>query len=216
MVTGAFSLLSVVTGKVSGKDRMTHFEENERFLESRRNNIHKAFSYIENQEMWGLVRFGAHKKSNMAYSGCEIIATYNALISLGNRSYRITDLIKHYEKSGAALRGGFGIAPSAPARFFEKKGYKVRKTFSREKEKIDSFGEQNATFLVTFYWDKEDASKQLHTVNISKSPEGFIVHNAYQKNAEGVFIANSPKSTLGEAIYSIAAKVSPIVIYGIS
>lgn len=54
---------------------------------------------IENQALWGKAQFGNSPNSNMSYSGCEIIATYNALSALGEPTSADTmvSLISRYD-----------------------------------------------------------------------------------------------------------------------
>ena len=60
----------------------------------------------------------------MYYNGCEIIATYNAMRTLG-KPEDIRDIAYEYEKDGKMLGGEFGTNPYAAQRYFERKGYKV-------------------------------------------------------------------------------------------
>ncbi len=211
---GAFSILAFFSGYIKNEIRKKHYEENVSILEKGNNGVFNDSEYIENQVLWGNVKFGSHKKSNMAYSGCEIIATYNAIISMGI-SALMPELIRTFEKRGNALGGGFGIAPSFPAGYFKKKGYMVKRLTSRNAEKIREFGKKHDTFLLTFYWDKSDITRQLHTVNISKNSGKFFVHNAYHKSGDGKFGALGPFESLNDAINAIGEKVAPLVIYGI-
>lgn len=215
IVVGAFSLMAVFSGHIKKATRLSHFNENTQLLEKADNAFFMAREYIENQNLWDKVKFGSHKKSNMAYSGCEIIATYNALISMGDIGTGITDLIRQFEKKGNALKGGFGIAPAYPAKYLKEKGYLVKRLTTRKKEKINAFGSVHETFLVTFYWDKADITKQLHTVNISKNNEKYFVHNVYHRDNNGSFSSLGPNESLSAAISALGERVTPMVIYGI-
>ena len=214
LVLAIFTIIAFFSGHINKEIRKKHFEENASILDKDNNGLLKDREYVENQHLWGRVKFGSHKKSNMAYSGCEIIATYNAILSIG-LSAVMPEIISVFEKSGSALHGGFGIAPSFPARFFKKKGCTVKRLTTRNRQRIDSFGKEHETFLLTFYWDKKDITKQLHTVNISKIDGKYLVHNAYHKAENGRFGAMGPYNTLAEAINAIGENVTPMVIYGI-
>ena len=215
LVLSTFSMMSLLTGHVGKKVINMHYTDNAKILKESGKSLFDENNFIENQCMWEQVNFGAHKKSNIAYSGCEIIATWNALHALHLDGIKMTELISYYEKNGAALRGGFGIAPAAPAKFFKKKGFKVQRNTSRQNEAINAFGAVYDTYLLTFYWDREDITRQLHTVNISKDDYGFWVHNVYLKNSKGEFIPRGPAKTLSQAVRSLGNRVEPIVIYGI-
>ncbi len=102
VVAGVFGFISFCTGSVANNKRQEHLDANDEYLRS--SEIFSSSRFIENQTMWNKVLFGSHKKSNMAYSGCEIIATYNALTSLGDRSIRMPELINNFEKKAPHLK----------------------------------------------------------------------------------------------------------------
>jgi hypothetical protein len=214
VVLSFFGILSAFTGKVRKRIVALNREENEKILDDKGNGIFDGQGFIENQNRWEKVCFGSHKKSNMSYSGCEIIATWNALMSLHGDMPKMPELISYFERHGATLRGGFGIVPSAPAKYMKKRGYGIKRLTSRNKDVIRAFGERYDSFLVTFYWDHENILKQLHTVNISKNGDGYFVHNIYRSQG-GRFVQSGPFKDLSEAIYKIADKAAPLVIYGI-
>ncbi|WP_026494856.1 hypothetical protein [Butyrivibrio sp. WCD3002] len=216
VVLSIFVILSFFTGKVRKKIVAFHLEENERILREGNNSIFDGQGFIENQSKWEKVCFGSHKKSNMSYSGCEIIATWNALMSMHAAMPRMPELIGYFERHGVTLKGGFGIAPSAPARYMKKRGYRVKRLTTRNSEAIRRFGDSYDSFLVTFYWDRENIRKQLHTVNISKKGDEFYVHNIYKREKGGRFVQSGPFRDLAEAIYKIDEKAAPLVIYGIA
>lgn len=39
-------------------------------------------AYIENQNEWGNIIFGAGKHHNMSHSGCEVIAAFNEMLTI--------------------------------------------------------------------------------------------------------------------------------------
>ena len=59
-------------------------------------------------------------KNTMDNNGCEVIAVYNSLRTLGNPE-DIRDLAKHFENDGQMLGGYFGTNPYAAGRFFKRK-----------------------------------------------------------------------------------------------
>ncbi len=209
-----FSIIAFFSGPVKNRIRELHFEENTRLLAERSDELFKGKRHIENQADWSEVRFGSHKKSNMSYSGCEIIATYNALHSLSDDDFGMPALIRYFEQKGIALKGGFGITPAAAIKFFRRRGYEVKRITTRNKEAIDLLGGQYQTFIVTFYWNVDNIKDQLHTVNISKEPDGFYIHNNYCKG-EGGFTRQGAYKSLGEAVQKLGKKTVPMVVIGI-
>lgn len=173
--------------------------------------------YIENQSQWKPVKFGRY---TMAYSGCEIIATYNAILSLGEKlpEQGIADFISIYERKGAALCGGWGVAPRAIYWFFRERGYEAVLSFSKDSGDINKMGEEYRTVIVTVYNDGKDITKQIHTMNVSKDDKGcYIVHNCYRMGRNGSYVMGMPYASLYEAIKSLhGGAAMPICIIGIN
>ena len=172
--------------------------------------------YIENQAQWGRIRFGNGKHGNMAYSGCEIIATCNGLLALGekNDAASMAELISFYEKDGALLNGEFGVSPGAIRDFFRKRGYEVSGTDSRDPEVLDIFGTGASVLIVTAWNDRDDIMAQIHTVCMTKSERGgFLVHNAY-RHSGGRYLARDAGgegyATLTEAIAAMHPGAAPV------
>lgn len=178
--------------------------------------FYKQGNYIENQRQWSLVKFGRY---TMDYSGCEIIATYNALLSLGTKmsEHEIADLIRIYERSGAALWGGWGVAPKAIYRFFQNRGYDTAITCSTEQKDMDAMEKLYSTIILTLYNDARDITKQIHTMNVSKNGEHhFILHNCYRTDGNGVYVGKACGSLYG-AVKSIhGGRAKPICIIGVN
>ncbi|SDB02275.1 ABC transporter ATP-binding protein [Butyrivibrio sp. INlla16] len=212
VVLALFSIIAFFSGPVKKRIRELHFRENSRLFSEHAERFLKNTGHIENQSEWTGVLFGTHKKSDMSYSGCEIIATYNALRSLGDKSDTIPYLIRYFEQKGIALKGGFGITPSAPCKFFRSRGFEVKKLTTRKKEDINSFGERYRTFIVTFYWNVNNIKDQLHTVNISKEADGFYIHNNYFRAKGGGYSRQGAYSSLAEAIDNLGANAVPLAI----
>ena len=74
-------------------------------------------AYIENQNEWGKIRFGWGSHHNMKYSGCEIIATFNALKALGKADSPdfMAELIDEHEVKMIYLIGIYSVVRSANA-----------------------------------------------------------------------------------------------------
>ena len=105
IVLGALELMRRLTNHIPVTVREQNRRENsERLLES---TVFHPGHYIENQAQWGNIRFGNGKHSCMAYSGCEIIAVYNALLALGEKTdvAGMAELISSYEKLKEGARG---------------------------------------------------------------------------------------------------------------
>jgi len=158
--------------------------------------------YIENQPQWEKLRFGNH--STISYSGCEILAIYNARMALGEclSSLDLIELIEAFEKKGAVWAGLFGSAPRAICKYFRKRGYDIKKCFLRNENRINEIGTKNDTVVAMFYNDVHDIFKMIHTVNVSKDAAGkYWVHNCYKRRAT-TYMSDGPYEDLWSAIHN--------------
>ena len=172
-------------------------------------------AYIENQNEWGNIMYGAGKHHNMRYSGCEIIATFNALKAMmGTGSPEsMAELIHEYEMHGAALRGEFGVSPKAIEAFFRKRGFPVMVTEKGDEEALEIVDRQSQVLIAVAYNDANDITRQIHTICITKDVgKGYVLHNAYRSDKNGKYIASAPYATLSDAISNMS-RYEPKLIY---
>ena len=148
----------------------------------------------------------------MKYSGCEIIATYNALKTLGKADSPdfMAELIGEYEKHGAALWGEFGVSPLAICAYLKKQGFSVV-TAKKDDRSLDMADSRCQIFIATVYNDAKDITAQIHTVCITKDKNRYILHNAYRKNQKGAYVASVPYATLKEAISHISGQEAKMI-----
>ena len=179
--------------------------------------------YIENQQELENIRFGTGKRSNMQYSGCGIIAVYNALVYLQQTTgvKCLVSLISEFETNGAVMNGNFGISPYAIASYFVRQGFCVKMLTSKDRQKTDEFGERNKVIIATVYNDKNDITQKLHTVCITcehKMLENYVIHNAYCYDEEKKVYTSKNRNytTLSDAITDIRGNSAHICIIGIS
>ena len=175
-------------------------------------------AYIENQNEWSEIIYGAGPHHNMKYSGCEIIATFNALRAVGaladcDAAESMAGLIRYYEANGAALLGEFGVSPKAIETYFVRHGFSVASTEKDDNKDLDTVDSKSQVLIVTVYNDVNDITKQVHTVCITKDAvKGYVLHNAYRKDEHGVYRESIPYTTLKEAINHISG-YEPKLIY---
>lgn len=205
--------------KVSQKRRNINYKYNIVKLRSMDRNLRNDHAaYIENQNEWGEIVYGAGPHHNMKYSGCEIIATYNALSALDaltecDAAESMARLIQYYEANGAALLGDFGVSPKAIETFFKKQGFFVTTTDEGDSKNTDFVDSQSKVLIITVYNDGNDITKQVHTVCITKDVgRGYVLHNAYCRDKNGVYRESIPYATLSEAISHISG-FEPKLIY---
>lgn len=204
--------------QISEKFIFQHYGENVRKLTEagrgwtdRQEAFYQSNAYIENQSEWGNIDFGI---TNMAYAGCEIMAVYNARLSLGEdmTAEEMAGLIQVFERRGAVLGGIFGTAPTAVYQYFRDTGYHTGMATDMPEEEMDAFGEEYDTAIITFFNNRDDIKCQVHTVNVSKERGGFVCHNAGLDQAGG----NMCRS-LSEAVGRVACgKAKLISIIGIN
>ena len=176
-------------------------------------------SYIENQDEWEEVLYGWGSHHNMKYSGCEIIATFNALKALGKAGSPdfMAELIGEYEKHGAALLGEFGVSPPAICAYLQRHGFSVITAKNDDDQSLNMADSQCRVFIATVYNNAKDITAQIHTVCITKEENRYILHNAYRRNQNGVYAASMPYATLKEAIAHISRQeVKMIYLIGIA
>ena len=167
--------------------------------------------FVEDQSdpRWKNITFG---KSDMNYSGCEIFAVYNALLSLGHDggTDMLTALISHFENDGSALCGKWGVSPVALKDFFEKSDYTVVHTDSDEPAAIDRICGHSDTCIATVLNDRRNIFREIHTVSISRDRAGhFHLHNAGHDRSSGYI-------KISDAVYDIAPYCAPVYTIGIS
>ena len=161
--------------KTIKKDFTAHLKKNEDAFQKHAAVIEKNKGFVEDQNRYTDMAYG---DATMQYSGCEIFATYNAIHSiLGKQSMTLAKMISEYEKDGMVLSGKFGTAPKAIKDFLDKHGFKTEMTTNEAD--FDNFGKKFQSLILTMYNDKDDISKEVHTVNICKEGGKFVSHNLY-------------------------------------
>ena len=176
-------------------------------------------AYIENQNEWEEILYGWGPHHNMKYSGCEIIATFNALKALGKAGSPdfMAELISEYEKHGAALWGEFGVSPQGICTYLKKQGLGVVTVKKDDVNSLNMADSRCRVFIATVYNDAKDITAQIHTVCITKEENRYILHNAYRRNQKGVYVASISYATLKEAIAGISGReVKMLYLIGIN
>lgn len=165
-----FELLSFIQRIFRYKGKTEHNVEKYKKYKSQ---IEESSGYIENQNDYYDMSYG---KTTIAYAGCEIIAVFNALNSLGVKSIQFPLLIADFERNGMVLGGKFGTSPMAIYKFLKKNNFGTEITW-KEKE-FDLLSQKSDSMILTLYNDKNNILKEIHTVNISKN-KGYWVHNYF-------------------------------------
>jgi len=189
-------------------------EISKRNLQSNQDNILKHIDiidihggYIEDQNNYTDMKYG---KKTIQYSGCEVIAVYNAIFSLvGRHAFYLEDLIKTFENNGMVLTGRFGTSPKALYSFFNKNGFISR--FTSKESEFEAVSSESDSIILTFYNDRKDIRNQIHTVSITKENGYYTAHNVY---CNGTILG--PCSSVTDLIHEINdGKAKGISLIGI-
>ncbi|MCQ2557691.1 MAG: hypothetical protein MJ135_01090 [Oscillospiraceae bacterium] len=135
--------------------------------------LHLHGGYVEDQHQWCDTAYG---RFTMSYSGCEVFAFYNALVSVGMAdAASLPELIEAFERDGMVLRGRFGTSPRALLTHLKR--YGLGAELSTRVQEFESIARRSASLILTLYNDGCDICKQVHTVCITKEADGYLVHN---------------------------------------
>lgn len=194
--------------KRSKKDFTFHLHKNECAFEEHKDCIERNGGFVEDQKAYTDMWFGS---CTMKFSGCEIIAAYNALANLlGKQLFSLAELIAEFEKDGMMLTGKFGTAPRAIRDFFDRHGFSTN--FTVEEKEFDELGEKSDSLILTLYNDRRDIRKEVHTVNVSKENGVYLAHNVY---GNGMVVG--PAASVRELIEQInEGKAKGLSLLGIS
>ena len=161
--------------------------------------------FLESQNSYGSIAYG---RSDMAYAGCEVIAAYNALISLGMR-VDLSELIRDFEKDGMVLSGRFGTAPYAIRDHLKMRGLKIDTEF--DPEMYDDVAAASDVSILMLYNDRRSVFKKIHTVCLTRDHKGYSAHNLY-----GDGRCRGPYKSVSEFIGAInEGYAKGIVLFGI-
>ena len=172
--------------------------------------------YIENQSQWGDINYG---KSDMAYSGCEIIATYNAIYDLTGRgdADEMVELISYFEQNGSSVYGGFGTSPKAVEEYLQNQGFNTSMTCETDSESIKEIQDEYDSYIVTVYNDENHLSYAVHTLSITEDDGKYTIHNNYYtKPGHSGYTNQGSYDTLEEAINSINSDSKMISLIGVN
>ena len=126
---------------------------------------------------------------NVGYSGCEIVAVYNAKILLGDTNVSLADTIKSFEKEHALTfqydsYGFLGGNPYSISRVLSNDGIKY--------ETIDDFGDiymKIPGIYIVSFWNSMDYLSMIHTITIKIPGDNGEPYTSYNGN-----ITNIPHS----------------------
>ncbi len=129
--------------------------------------------YINGQDLGNVSKF-RFGNTTMDENGCEVIATYNALVTLGAKE-DLCKIAAHYESDGQMLNGTWGTNPYAIERYFKQKGYEVSRV---EGDDIINNKTPEADAYILSFWNTDRVTSALHTVAARKTEIGkYVLYN---------------------------------------
>lgn len=159
---------------VPAKEYPGNLEQNTQNFPNHFYAINENRGYIEDQRNYEDMKYGL---TTIAFSGCEIIAVYNALYDLtGEKNRDFPGLIDYFEKNGILLYGYLGTEPLAIEEYLIKLGFETMS--STEKEDYPNIQDKCDVFILIKYNNKNDITKMIHTISISKRNGKFYLHNS--------------------------------------
>lgn len=126
-------------------------------------------------------------------NACEVIALYNCFVALheGKSPFSFPDLLGQFEKKGILFGGLFGTSMKSVARwsgalpgyevcYFSKRKLQqyLQEIYELPQEETREF----SAFIVSFWNKKNNPFKGIHTVCITRSKNGYVIHNLYENN----------------------------------
>jgi RHS repeat-associated protein len=123
--------------KYKDKSEYLTIESNYAYNKSK-SNIINSYIYRQNDSIGkidgtdGIVSPLHFGNTKFGPNGCGIVATYNALIMLGNRT-DIADINRECEINGVSVCGSISFYPAYLVRYFKSKGYTVYVTYDKNK-----------------------------------------------------------------------------------
>jgi len=161
----------------------------------------------QNQSPANQVRMGIRDGLNEGwYNGCGWVATYNALIILGNPKHP-ADIVKHFEESGGIAFGGvFGTYPNAIEEYLRSFGYRVDHTaFPQVSTNIDEVIKNSQVSILAYL---HTSAAHYVTIVYREDIDKFIVYNDSFARTMSSNLGYQSYAETGAVIDSVAALIN--------
>ena len=118
-----------------------------------------------------------------ADNACEVIAVFNALMSIG-RPVPLPTLLSTFSSGGIALDGMFGTDFTRLQKYFNKNGFETVRINGNKltKENLNRIGEDYSAYLFMAFNEGQKPSSMLHTMCITKENDNdgsvYVRHNS--------------------------------------
>ena len=162
--------------------------------------------FMENQKRLSSLYLGM---STMDKAGCEIIAVYNALRALG-MDIPLPELIDRFERDGMIYSGRYGVSAYAMRDALKDAG--LTTVTAHRLTDMAKILTESAVSILTMYNDKTTIGAEIHSVCISRSTDGYLIHNMY---GDGAVLG--PYKGFDDMIGTLrGGKTGPILLIGVN
>ena len=148
----------------------------------------------------------------MGTVGCELIATYNAMLALGS-PVPLGYIADYYDDHAMVLDGHWGTHPAAIPEYFKRQGYTVSTLYNSDVYSYSEFDMlfDSSTVVIMSYWNNPDSvAGALHTVMIVRTEDGKILVYNYWRDGDEPF---SECTSIAEFIEK--ENILPVMLTGI-
>ena len=141
----------------------------------------QGFHLIEDQRRRTMEVFG---RSTVARAGCEVIALYNAVGTLtGQMTEPLSRWNEVFRRRGMVFGGRFGTSPKALYRWLCKNRFSV--VWETREELFDKTAQGFPCAILSYYNDRSDLFRGVHTVCLTREGNGFVAHNLTEDGNRG-------------------------------
>ena len=171
----------------------------------------------QNRRPANQVRMGSVEGMNEGwYNGCGWVATYNALILLGDPVHP-AEIVNYFETSGGAAFGGmFGTYPKAIEAYLRDLGFDVNHTlFPRTSTGIDDAIRASRVAIIAY---AHTSAAHYVTIEYRDDIGKFVIYNDSSARAMSVSLGFQNETNVGAAVDSVAAflRGSPEILFPFS
>ena len=143
--------------------------------------VRNGFRPIEDQRLRAGEAFG---RSTVARAGCEVIALYNAVGTLtGQMTEPLSRWNEVFRRRGMVFGGRFGTSPKALYRWLCKNRFSV--VWETREELFDKTAQGFPCAILSYYNDRSDLFRGVHTVCLTREGNGFVAHNLTEDGNRG-------------------------------
>jgi len=161
----------------------------------------------QNRRPANQIRMGTTEGMNEGwYNGCGWVATYNALILLGNPRHP-AEIVRHFEESGGTVMGGvFGTYPNTIEAYLRGLGYNVNHTlFPQLTLNLDDEIKNSRISILAY---AHTSAAHYVTIEYVEDIDKFIVYNDSFARSRSAALGLSNTAAAGAVIDSVAALIN--------